>query len=140
MGHIISYKLADIQATASHLLTEAVMQKIFLFYGEMGAGKTTLIKALCQELGVEGSNQQSYVFYCERICRRSKAAFTTLIFIALKTKQKRWIWVTKNIFIRAIIVLLSGPKKYPICYPTHYTEVSYCSENDGMREITLNNI
>ncbi len=26
--------------------------KLFAFYGEMGAGKTTLIKAICNELGV----------------------------------------------------------------------------------------
>jgi tRNA threonylcarbamoyladenosine biosynthesis protein TsaE len=29
--------------------------KVFLFYGDMGAGKTTTITALCQYKGVEGS-------------------------------------------------------------------------------------
>lgn len=28
-------------------------QKVFLFYGEMGAGKTTIIEALCYEKGVK---------------------------------------------------------------------------------------
>ena len=28
--------------------------RIFAFYGKMGSGKTTLIKSICEELGVEG--------------------------------------------------------------------------------------
>ena len=33
-------------------LIEQFKHKVVLFYGEMGAGKTTLIKYLCKELGV----------------------------------------------------------------------------------------
>uniref|UniRef100_UPI00404A83D9 tRNA (adenosine(37)-N6)-threonylcarbamoyltransferase complex ATPase subunit type 1 TsaE n=1 Tax=Flavobacterium sp. TaxID=239 RepID=UPI00404A83D9 len=43
------------------VLTHELKHKIVLFEGEMGAGKTTLIQAICQHLGVE--NQMSSPTY-----------------------------------------------------------------------------
>lgn len=40
---------------ATQLIATGLGYKIWTFYGEMGAGKTTLIKAICQELGVTES-------------------------------------------------------------------------------------
>src|SRR5579864_9220004 len=37
---------------AKQLIEFGDKEKIFLFYGDMGAGKTTLIKSLCECLGV----------------------------------------------------------------------------------------
>jgi tRNA threonylcarbamoyladenosine biosynthesis protein TsaE len=36
---------------AKELLEQSGKNKIFAFYGSMGAGKTTIIKAICQTLG-----------------------------------------------------------------------------------------
>jgi tRNA threonylcarbamoyladenosine biosynthesis protein TsaE len=38
-------------AAAKQLLEQSGDNKIFAFYGSMGAGKTTIIKAICQTLG-----------------------------------------------------------------------------------------
>lgn len=46
-------RLDQLRTLARQLLQRAGEQKIWLFEGEMGAGKTTLIKALCAELGVQ---------------------------------------------------------------------------------------
>ncbi|HEY0054180.1 MAG TPA: tRNA (adenosine(37)-N6)-threonylcarbamoyltransferase complex ATPase subunit type 1 TsaE [Pedobacter sp.] len=44
--------LDQIPQAAAKLLEYSEDHKIFLFYGGMGAGKTTFIKAICNELGV----------------------------------------------------------------------------------------
>jgi tRNA threonylcarbamoyladenosine biosynthesis protein TsaE len=51
----ISYTLDQIDEIAHLLIQEAGDQKIWIFKGEMGAGKTTLIKSLAKALQVADS-------------------------------------------------------------------------------------
>ena len=48
-----TYKLEEIQSAAKWLIEQAGEEKIWVFQGQMGAGKTTLIKALAREFRVE---------------------------------------------------------------------------------------
>lgn len=45
--------LTELPSVAKELIKAFGPQKIIAFKGEMGAGKTTLIKAICEELGVQ---------------------------------------------------------------------------------------
>jgi tRNA threonylcarbamoyladenosine biosynthesis protein TsaE len=44
--------ITEIQSAAKTFVRQMEDNKIFAFYGAMGAGKTTFIKAICEELGV----------------------------------------------------------------------------------------
>jgi tRNA threonylcarbamoyladenosine biosynthesis protein TsaE len=44
--------IADIDFVAAKLLKEFEGKRVFAFFGEMGAGKTTFIQALCRKLDV----------------------------------------------------------------------------------------
>ena len=46
----INYTLTDINQIAKAIIKNS-KHKILLFHGEMGVGKTTLIKEICKELG-----------------------------------------------------------------------------------------
>ena len=43
----------ELPEVARKLLADFPDKRIFAFYGEMGAGKTTFIKAICRQLGIE---------------------------------------------------------------------------------------
>ena len=42
-----------IRESAREFIKNIGERKVFAFYGKMGAGKTTFVKAICEELGVE---------------------------------------------------------------------------------------
>jgi tRNA threonylcarbamoyladenosine biosynthesis protein TsaE len=47
-----SVGLADLPVVASAIINLTESHKLVAFYGQMGAGKTTLIKQICMQLGV----------------------------------------------------------------------------------------
>ncbi len=51
------YKIEDLSSIAAQVIAAAKDYRIWIFEGEMGAGKTTLIREVCKALGVEGHIQ-----------------------------------------------------------------------------------
>lgn len=47
-----NYQIANISAVSAQIIDLAKDYKIWTFNGEIGAGKTTLIKSICKNLGV----------------------------------------------------------------------------------------
>lgn len=84
-----NFQLSTIKEAARWFVETMGSHRVFAFYGSMGAGKTTFIKAICQELGVtddvvasptfaivneyEGSDGPIYHFDFYRIKKISEA-------------------------------------------------------------------
>jgi tRNA threonylcarbamoyladenosine biosynthesis protein TsaE len=50
---IVIQSIDGICEAAREFVKSIGQHRVFAFYGKMGAGKTTFIKAICEELGVE---------------------------------------------------------------------------------------
>ena len=50
---IIIKDIEHIREAAREFIKQIGDRHVFAFYGKMGAGKTTFVKAICEELGVE---------------------------------------------------------------------------------------
>ena len=57
--------LDQIHQTAKDFLKATEGCTVFAFYGSMGAGKTSFIKAICEELGVEDVINSPHVCHRE---------------------------------------------------------------------------
>lgn len=61
---------------AENILSNYPNQKIFIFRGDLGAGKTTLIKALCRSLQVtNATNSPSFAIINEYIDKNNQSIF-----------------------------------------------------------------
>jgi tRNA threonylcarbamoyladenosine biosynthesis protein TsaE len=131
--------LAELNNIAQQIFSFAANERIFLFYGEMGAGKTTLIKALCQELGVEGQTS-SPTFSIVNEYADAKGRVYHFDFYRLKNQTEALDMGYEEYFYSGDYCFIEWPEKIPDLLPANYTEVYIIANNDGTREITLNNI
>ena len=54
MGKSIIYSIDEIEDVAKKILSLNLNSKIYILYGNMGSGKTTLIKSIVEKLGING--------------------------------------------------------------------------------------
>lgn len=52
LGMVFTYSLSEINSAVSEILKLINIKNVIAFHGNLGAGKTTLISAVCRELGV----------------------------------------------------------------------------------------
>lgn len=73
MSPILINDLSGLREAALEFIKQNSEQKIFAFYGSMGAGKTTIIKAICTELGaIDAITSPSFTLVNEYNCTNEK--------------------------------------------------------------------
>jgi tRNA threonylcarbamoyladenosine biosynthesis protein TsaE len=83
-----TYLLSDIDAVAKDLLQYS-RSKTLLFYGEMGAGKTTLIKSILKNLGAEESGS-SPTFSLVNVYETASGTVNHFDFYRIKEESEAW--------------------------------------------------
>ena len=72
----IAKREEDLKEIANNLISDFSENRVILFYGEMGVGKTTLIKVLCKELGInEPTNSPTFSIVNEYLAQNGKTVY-----------------------------------------------------------------
>lgn len=115
--------LSDLPATAQALLNFAGSQRIFLFYGDMGAGKTTFIKALCAKLGVV-DDVTSPTFSIVNEYAGTGTKVYHFDFYRLKNQEEALDMGYEEYFYSNNYCLIEWPEKIPDLLPPHYVRIT----------------
>lgn len=131
--------LTELPAAAQALLNFADGQKIFLFYGQMGAGKTTFIKTLCESLGVtEPVTSPTFSIVNEYNGNHSKIYHFD--FYRLKKQDEALDMGYEEYFYSNQYCFIEWPEKIPDLLPLHYVKVSITVTNEQSRLFTYESI
>lgn len=130
--------MADLPAAAEVIITQAANNRIFLFYGDMGAGKTTLIKTLCSFLGTADA-VTSPTFSIVNEYQTAADKIYHFDFYRLKDQTEALDMGYEEYFYAGAYCFIEWPEKIPDLLPLHYTNVSISVQNDGSRQINIEN-
>ena len=131
--------LAEIENAAREMAAEMGDYTIFAFYGEMGAGKTTFIKALCEALGVEDDITNSPSFSIINEYRSDSTAELIYHFDCYrleKLEEAEDIGV-EDYFDSGAICLIEWPERIKELLPYDTVEVDIKVNDDLSRTMTL---
>lgn len=132
----MGYNLKDIAIAAKSVLTEAGTRKVFLFHGEMGAGKTTLIKALCKQLGVDESIT-SPTFSIVNEYHIPKGKIYHFDFYRLKNQTEAMDMGCEEYFYSGDYCFIEWPEMIPDLLPINCVDISLSVLSNNCREIRI---
>lgn len=136
---IILNSLDDLPTAAAKVRDFAGDQKIFLFYGDLGAGKTTFIKSLCAALGVkEPVTSPTFSIVNEYVAGANKIFHFD--FYRLKNQNEALDMGYEEYFYSGAYCFIEWPEKIPDLIPPHYLKVEIIALPNQSRQLTVEKI
>ncbi len=137
MQQIIINSTSELPSAAKELLAACPDKKTFAFYGQMGAGKTTFIKSLCEELGVNNT-VSSPTF---SIVNEYQANYNLMVYhfdmYRLKSEIEALDMGIDDYLYSGNWCFIEWAEKIPNLIPDNYTTVQLSHTVDGKRSLRL---
>lgn len=132
-------KVADLAAAAERMIAQYPQERIFLFYGHMGAGKTTFINALCAALEVQDSTS-SPTFSIVNEYASSHGPLFHFDFYRLKDESEALDLGYEEYFYSGNYCFVEWPEKIENLLPSHYLKITIEAIDNQSRSITAEKI
>lgn len=127
-------KIDDLLPAAEKLLS--FNKKIILFYGEMGAGKTTFIKSICDVLGITDTVSSPTFSIVNEYASPSGPVFH-FDFYRLKNETEALDMGSEEYFYSGNYCLIEWPEKIPSLLPDQALTVHLKITGDQQRLIQI---
>lgn len=128
----------ELNDIASDILTRVPEPEIVALYGEMGSGKTTLIKELCSVLGVtDNVTSPTFSIINEYISEQTGPVYHFDVYRIKKVEEVMDIGY-ENYFYSGQYVFIEWPELIAELLPEKHVYIKIRELEDGSREIRLN--
>ncbi|MDR1407467.1 MAG: tRNA (adenosine(37)-N6)-threonylcarbamoyltransferase complex ATPase subunit type 1 TsaE [Tannerella sp.] len=111
---------------------------VFAFYGKMGAGKTTFIKAICEELGVEDViNSPTFAIVNEYRSAHTGELIYHFDFYRIQKQSEAQDLGVEDYFYSGALCFIEWPENAEELLPDDTVRLSISACGDGRREIRI---
>ncbi len=130
------FTLEELPEVAKSII-ESAGTKVILFYGEMGVGKTTLIKQIAKDLGVEGTlTSPTFSIVNEHLLPTGKLYHFD--FYRLETEIEALDLGFEDYLESGEWILIEWPERIPSLIPEKQTTIRLHKNPNGTRTLTMN--
>ena len=137
---MISIKIKDIdhiREAAREFIEHIGDRRVFAFYGKMGAGKTTFVKAICEELGVDDViTSPTFAIINEYSIDKVQSIYH-FDFYRIKKLEEVYDMGYEDYFYSGALCFIEWPELIEDILPDDAVRVSISEQDDGSRMITL---
>lgn len=128
--------LETIRDAAKEFVEQLGDHTVFAFYGKMGAGKTTFIKAICEELGVEDViTSPTFAIVNEYRSPINDELIYHFDFYRIKKLEEVYDMGYEDYFYSGALCFLEWPELIEEILPGETVKVSITVNDDGGRTV-----
>lgn len=134
---VMTYSVSELTSTAKHII-QSVSSKLICFNGEMGAGKTTLIKALIKELGAKDIGQSpSFGIVNTYENNNGNTLAYHFDFYRIEDEEEAYDIGIEDYFNFEGWIFIEWSERIINLLPKHYTEVQLTIDSPNNRSLTI---
>ncbi|MDR0714553.1 MAG: tRNA (adenosine(37)-N6)-threonylcarbamoyltransferase complex ATPase subunit type 1 TsaE [Bacteroidales bacterium] len=134
---LIDFSLSGIDGAAEQFLQAVAGKKHFAFYGNMGAGKTTFIKAVCALLGVEKTVTSPTFALVNEYDSGSNGVIYHFDFYRINRPEEVFDFGCEEYFASGSYCFVEWPEKAETALPENICKVRIEETGNGVRRLSL---
>ena len=133
--------IETIREAAREFINNMGEARVFAFYGKMGAGKTTFVKAICEELGVEDViTSPTFAIINEYTITQHPSPNTRVYhfdFYRIKKLEEVYDMGYEDYFYSGALCFIEWPELIEEILPDDAVRVSITEQEDGSRLVSF---